>query len=319
MKNTMLYYSVGALLYSPANNTGIFESLRNEKFGTQFSLALCLEDTIQDNSLEDAENILIHTLQQLKEATAMEAFYLPKIFIRVRTPQQIPDLYERLSDAAELVTGFIAPKFSPANADAYIEALLSANRICGRKIYLMPIFEDTSIISLRDRCTILYELKAKLDSIEELVLNIRVGGNDLCHAFGFRRHVDESIHSIRPIANIFADIITVFGMDYVISGPVWEYYNGEGWQEGLRAELKEDLLCGFIGKTVIHPNQIALINEACRVSRKDYNDACSILNWDASSPSLVAGSTSKERMNEYKTHFNWANKIMMLSEIYGIQ
>ncbi len=42
------------------------------------------------------------------------------------------------------------------------------------------------------------------------------------HMFGFRRHANESIHSIRPVSDIFSDIITVYGMDYVISGPVWD-------------------------------------------------------------------------------------------------
>lgn len=51
--------------------------------------------------------------------------------------------------------------------------------------------------------------------------------------FGFRRHANESIHSIRPVSDIFSDIITVYGMDYVISGPVWEYYAGDSWKEGM--------------------------------------------------------------------------------------
>ena len=45
MKNDILYYSVGALLYCPANKTDIADSIINEKFGQKFSLALCLEDT----------------------------------------------------------------------------------------------------------------------------------------------------------------------------------------------------------------------------------------------------------------------------------
>ncbi|MCI8327271.1 MAG: HpcH/HpaI aldolase/citrate lyase family protein, partial [Lachnospiraceae bacterium] len=137
--------------------------------------------------------------------------------------------------------------------------------------------------------------------------------------FGFRRHSDESIHQIRAISNIFADIITVFGTNYVISGPVWEYYNGKNWDTGLRQELKEDRLCGFIGKTVIHPNQIALVNEAYQVSQTDFNDAKSILNWDETCPSFVSGNISKERMNEYKTHSNWAITTLMLAETFGIQ
>ena len=182
----------------------------------------------------------------------------------------------------------------------------------------MPIFESPSMIHLQHRHQILYTLKEKLDAIEPLVLNIRVGGNDLCHVFGFRRHVTQSIHDIRPISDIFSDIITVFGMDYVISGPVWEYYNGSGWDRGLKAELAQDRLCGFTGKTVIHPNQIPLVNDAYRVSKEDYEDAKAILHWEETAPSLVHGNVKKARMNECKTHSNWAMQILMLAEAFGV-
>ena len=60
-------------------------------------------------------------------------------------------------------------------------------------------------------------------------------------------------HSIRPVSDIFSDIITVYGMDYVISGPVWEYYAGDSWKEGMIQEIREDRLCGFIGKNRYPP------------------------------------------------------------------
>ncbi len=85
----------------------------------------------------------------------------------------------------------------------------------------------------------------------------------------------------------------MFGMDYVISGPVWEYYNGAGWDSGLKAELAQDRLCGFTGKTVIHPNQIPLVNDAYRVSKEDYEDAKAILHWEETAPSLVHGNVKK--------------------------
>ncbi len=319
MKNSMLYYSVGALLYCPANNEGIVNSLTNEKFGNCFSLALCLEDTINDDCILEAEIKLINTMQTLYRLSETKPFFIPKIFIRVRNAKQIISLLERCGASKKLITGFIIPKFSLENADEYIDTIVSVNHTSGQPIYMMQILESPTIISLQNLYYILYVLKEKLDKIEELVLNIRVGGNDLCHMFGFRRHSNESIHNIRPISDIFSDIVTIFGMNYVISGPVWEYYSGDNWDNGLVQELQEDRLLGFTGKTVIHPKQISLINNAYKVTKKDYEDAYSILNWDTTSPSFVAGSVTKERMNEYKTHFNWANKIMFLSEAYGIQ
>lgn len=317
MKNSALYYNVGPLLYCPANSKNIAASLIHEKFGVSYSLALCLEDTINDNYVEQAENTLIRSLRQLYETRQTLSFFLPKIFVRVRNAAQIAMLPERLGEAAELLCGFILPKFDLSNADLYIETAARVNANSGKKFYFMPILESPAIIDLKSRAFVLSELKERLATIEESVLNIRVGGNDLCHIFGFRRRSSETIHDIRPVANIFSDIITAFGSDYVVSGPVWEYYNQTGWDTGLRRELQLDRLCGFIGKTVIHPNQISLVNQEYAVDAEDLNDAKAILNWDLNAASFVSGNTAQRRMNEYKTHANWAEKIIFLSMAYG--
>ncbi len=319
MNNSLLYYSVGALLYCPANRKNIADSIVKQRFGTKYSLALCLEDTIRDDSVAEAEHILIQTLRQLDQQSMQNDFYVPKIFVRVRNARQIGRLHKAFGESARLITGYILPKFSLENADGFIQEIIKVNEASATPVYTMPIFESPSIIDLRTRYEILYQLKQKLDSVEKNVLNIRVGGNDLCHMFGFRRHDDESIHQIRPIATIFSDIITVYGMDYVVSGPVWEYYQSSNWQKGLYHELADDKLCGFVGKTVIYPSQIEVVNEAYKVPQKDYQDAAAVLNWDKSSHSLVAGSVSKERMNEYKTHSNWALRTLLMAEYFGIK
>lgn len=319
MNNSLLYYSVGALLYCPANRKNIADSIVKQRFGTKYSLALCLEDTIRDDSVAEAEHILVQTLRQLDQQSMQNDFYVPKIFVRVRNARQIGRLHKAFGESARLITGYILPKFSLENADGFIQEIIKVNEASATPVYTMPIFESPSIIDLRTRYEILYQLKQKLDSVEDNVLNIRVGGNDLCHMFGFRRHDDESIHQIRPIATIFSDIITVYGMDYVVSGPVWEYYQSSNWQKGLYHELADDKLCGFVGKTVIYPSQIEVVNEAYKVPQKDYQDAAAVLNWDKSSHSLVAGSVSKERMNEYKTHSNWALRTLLMAEYFGIK
>lgn len=319
MNNSLLHYSVGALLYCPANRKNIVDSIVNNRFGTKYSLALCLEDTIRDDCVAEAEQILIHSLCQLKQQLQLKDFYLPKIFVRVRNAHQIRRLYEDLGKSAGLVTGFILPKFSLENADGYIQEIVRLNETSAVPVYTMPIYESSSMIDLRNRYEILYALKNRLNRIEDRVLNIRVGGNDLCHAFGFRRNDNESIHQIRPVADIFSDILTVYGTGYVVSGPVWEYYNSKNWKKGLYHEISDDRICGFVGKTVIHPAQIAVVNEAYKVSGRDYQDASAILNWDNTSHLMVSGSAAGERMNEYKTHSHWARRTLLMAEYFGIK
>lgn len=318
LKNDIIYYSVGPLLYCPANKATIAQSIVNEKFGHHFSLALCLEDTINDNFVTEAEQDLLNSLRTIYMTYQEKSFFLPKIFIRVRNPEQIIMLMRSLKECSGVVTGFIIPKFSPGNAEEYIHKIIEVNEASDNRVYVMPIYESSDMIDLRTRYDLLYSLKDSLRTIEELVLNIRVGGNDLCNIFGFRRHPDESIHDIKPVSSLFTDIMTVYGTDYVISAPVWEYYGGRNWEKGLAAEIQGDKLCGFTGKTVIHPKQIDVVNACYRVPASDHSDAKNILEWDKTSASFVSGNRNGERMNEYKTHLNWARRIMYLSKVYGI-
>ena len=124
MKDDKIYYSVGALLYCPANNESIVRYLTSEKFGRKFSLALCLEDTINDDFVLDAERIMIGSLMKIYDYKTEHEIFLPKIFIRVRESLQIPRIMTALGDAQSLVTGFIVPKFTPEIADEFIDTIL---------------------------------------------------------------------------------------------------------------------------------------------------------------------------------------------------
>ena len=75
MKDSVLYYSVGPLLYCPANHTGIADSLIQERFGVHYSLALCLEDTISDHHVEAAEQQLVATVKALQAASEKKTFF----------------------------------------------------------------------------------------------------------------------------------------------------------------------------------------------------------------------------------------------------
>lgn len=320
IENIAEKYSVGALLYSPALNGKVADAVIREKFGKPYSLALCLEDTIADGSVEQAERQLAETVRRIQDAAAEGSFYLPKLFIRVRSCEQMLRLSGILLSDRTVVSGFIFPKYTVSNADAYNSAVTELNRKAAKPVWMMPILESRDIVDYDTRRAVLTELKRKIDSVKPYVLNIRVGGNDFSNEFSVRRHCDETIYDVLPIAQLFGDILTVFSREYVVSGPVWEFFSGgDGeWETGLRRELKLDRLNGFVGKTVIHPNQIAVVNDALKVSAKDYADAKEILNWKRDGLQ-VGKSCAGERMNEVKTHTNWALKITALAETYGIR
>ena len=312
-------YQVGALMYSPGTNGDIYRKLLSGVWGRCFSLALCLEDSIDDSAVELGERTIAETFRQIYENKEKLPF-LPRLFIRVRSPKQIAKLYRMLSDSSQLLSGFILPKFIPENAPFYIEEIQQINKNNTHKIYMMPILESGELVSFRTRYKTLDKLQELLLSCHEYVLNVRVGGNDLCHLFGVRRNANETIYDIKPIASVLSDIVTYFFNDFVISAPVWEYFADENdnWKTGLENELRMDMLNGFIGKTIIHPNQIPVVANGLKANAHDVADAINILSFKSPLVS-VSKSTSGTRMNEMKTHTNWAKKQILLAKIYGVR
>lgn len=317
----LLPYSVGALLYCPANNTKIADDIIAGKIPSTYSLALCLEDAISDMAVEEAESGAISTIIRLATQQEVRKFYMPKIFVRVRNCQQISHIIEGLEEHRVWLKGFIFPKFTADNGEDYCKELKRMHYVTGQKLYMMPTIESAEVLDPITRGRALSGIRAILDKYSEYVLNIRVGGNDFCKNMGVRRHIDETIYDIRSVSNVLSDIAAVFANRFVVSGPVWEYFglHDGPWKSGLIREMQLDSINGFVGKTVIHPSQIPVVNSMLMVSNEDYLDARSILMLGDNDKLYVEKSAGGNRMNEYKTHEIWARKILRLGEIYGVR
>lgn len=315
----LLPYMLGALLYTPAITKGIADKLENNAFPSLRAMAFCLEDSIQDDALESAEKELKNTLAEIREKNIDES-KLPLIFVRIRTPQHMQHVHELLGEEENIITGYILPKFDLSNAKKYAELIRRFNLHRKETLYIMPILESRMIADISFRKEILLQLRAVLDGIKSYVLNVRVGGNDFSNLYGLRRSVTQNIFEVGVIRDILVDIINIFGSEYVVSGPVWEYFgedpDGE-WAKGLKRELELELLNGFIGKTAIHPAQLPVICESLKVSKDDYEDAKEIIFWSKTDYG-VAKSKNGSRMNEVKCHTKWAERIYRRGQAYGI-
>ena len=315
---TWLPYQVGGLLYAPAIHPDLADKLADNAYPFLTALALCLEDSIQSEAVEEAEGALCATLAAIR---ARRSERLPLLFVRVRNPAHLLHLHARLHEEEDMLCGYILPKFDGSNAADYVAACKTINAGRETPLYVMPTLESRVVADIGTRAAELLDIRQHLDSVREYVLNVRVGGNDFCQLYGIRRSATQSIYDIGVIRDILVNILNVFGADYVVSGPVWECFGDEPnglWAAGLRSELALDRLNGFVGKTAIHPSQLPLIYESLQVTRADYDDALGILNW---TPKLlgVAKSTDRSRMNEKSCHTKWAERVLALGQIYGIR
>ena len=301
----VLQYKVGALLYMPAFQTNIISKITGNKLPHLTSAAFCLEDSIQDASLDDAEKSLQFILHELENVQN-----LPLIFVRIRSPSHLEIFHETIGLRSKILTGYILPKFDMSNLGAYIKLAKEIN------LPIMPTLETDRVASLLTRRNELLSLKQSLDEIKNFVLNIRVGVNDFCNLYGLRRNVNQTIYDIGVVRDILIDILNVFAKDYVVAGSVWNFFGGS-WAEGLQRELELDKANGFIGKSAIHPAQLPIIFNSMKVSRADFDDANILLNWKSTTHGVIKSSDGS-RMNEVKCHLNWARRVKILSELYGV-
>jgi citrate lyase beta subunit len=314
----LLPYRVGALMYVPALNAGIGEKICAGAYPELDSLAFCLEDALTDSRVGEAETQLVKTLAYI---TKHRTGKLPLLFVRVRNYPQFKRLAAVLGDMSNLLTGLIFPKFDLAHAAEYCSIMGDINAARSAPLYFMPVIETESVMKLGSRKRTLLGIREVLDGCREIVLNVRVGAMDFCRMYGFRRGIGNTIYDIGVVRDMLTDILTVFSDSYVVSAPVWEYFcNSDGddgrWALGLENELRLDIANGFIGKTVIHPSQLPIVRKWLMPVREDVDDAKAVLEWKDEGLG-VAKSVNGNRMNEVATHVKWAQKILMLSEIYG--
>lgn len=324
-KNTEeLKYRVGPLIYMPGLRTDIAEKLAGFSSDRAMSAAICLEDTIKDSMVEEAEantTKQLHKLAEMIEKGYADENRLPLVFIRVRTPAQIEKMISLLGVDVKYLCGFILSKIDDETFCDYSKAIRKISEQHEKRFYYMPIIENPSLLELKNRFDRLSRLKDELDGIKEHILNVRVGGNDFCRTLSMRSSISQTIYDYFPVANLLSDISVTFSSDYVVSAPVWNYFGSpsdELWKKGMRREMEQDNAMGFFGKTVIHPVQIGEVIENMKVSREDFDDARLILSTADNDLQVIKG-TAGNRMYEHKVHSGWARKIISAAEIYGIR
>lgn len=318
----ILQYAVGGLLYMPATKS-IAEKIINGEYSFVKSMVLDLEDSLGDDLVGFGQRHIVKTINEIAEAVENNEITIndvPLIFVRVREPKHIADTVEMLKERIVYLTGFNIPKFDKHCCDKYIryftEAAKYAKSINGTTLYMMPIIENKTAMYRQLRMDNLLYINDALRKIHDNVLNIRVGGADFSSIFGIRRDTRHTIYDIGPVRSVLNDIMNVFGKSYIVSGPVWEYFNTEEGLNGLKRELDADKINGFIGKTCIHPKQLPIIQEFYIVNKLDYLDAMGILGMNVNTTGVLKSASG--RMNEVKTHSKWAQKIIGMAAIYGV-
>ena len=340
----LLQYCLGAAMYMPGFKDFAPKILNNEMPGLT-TIVMCCEDACPEDRVLEAEENIYETLDAISSAVEsgiLDKDRVPLIFVRIRDLDQFKHFGERLTKhQVSSLCGINFPKFNAENGYEYYAYLRDLNIRFGEIIYGMPIIEDPEVAYKETRIQELIGIKKILDKYKDLVLQVRVGGTDFSSVFGVRRGVDYSLYDIMTVRECLSDIINVCGRnsDYVISGPVWEYFRApkemmfeelphHGIEDylmrrqplvnneidGLLREVILDKANGFVGRTVIHPTHVKFVNALMAVTKEEYDDACQILGTGGG----VVKGVSGNKMNEIKPHTNWAKKIYNRARAFGV-
>ena len=343
----LLSTALGATLYSPATRPRLAEDVVKQAARGVVSMVLCLEDSIDDADVMDAEANLVRQFADL-DALPGPAPGLPLLFIRVRTPQQIPDLVRRLGPAVRLLSGFVLPKFTEERGIPFLEGLAEAETASGRRLFAMPVLESPELLHLETRATTLDGIFRTVDKYRDRVLALRLGVTDFCSAYGLRRAPDMTAYDVQVVASVIADVVNVLGRadgtGFTVTGPVWEYFRVQErmfkpllrqspFQEGRAVELRQALLenrmdgllreisldraNGLLGKTCIHPSHVAPVHALSVVSHEEYSDAQDILRPERGGGGVLR-SAYTNKMNEVKPHRAWAERTLLRAEAFGV-
>lgn len=339
-----LSVALGATLYLPADRPALTADIGKQAGAGVTSMVVCLEDSIADEGLADAEQNLIAALTELHAGDPAE---LPLLFVRVRAVHQVAELVARLGPACALLDGFVLPKFTAAVGLDYLHALDEADRLAGKTFLAMPVLESGAVLYAETRVEELARVHALLQRDRRRMLAVRLGATDLCALYGLRRSPDLSIYDVKVISGLIADVVNVLsradGTGFTVTGPVWEYFGGaerifrtqlrespfaehnepelrgqlvSRAIDGLIREVQLDRANGLEGKTAIHPSHVAVINALSVVSFEEHRDATDVLHAGRASGVLASGHRNK--MNEIRPHTAWARRTLLRARVFGV-
>ncbi|MGW1585555.1 HpcH/HpaI aldolase/citrate lyase family protein [Streptomyces sp. NPDC002386] len=341
----LLSAALGATLYSPATRPQLADDIVKQAGNGVVSMVLCLEDSISDADVAAGEENLVRQFADLDSRTGTEP---PLLFIRVRAPEQIPDLVRRLGPTVRLLSGFVLPKFTEESGNPFLEALARAESESGRRLFAMPVLESPELLYRESRVDTLEGIARAVGRYRDRVLALRLGVTDFCSSYGLRRAPDMTAYDVQIVASVIADVVNMLGRadgsGFTVTGPVWEYFRVpermfkpqlrqspflevqavdlrekliEHAMDGLLREISLDQANGLLGKTCIHPSHVLPVHALSVVSHEEFSDAADILRPERGGGGVLR-SAYTNKMNEVKPHRAWAERTLLRAEVFGV-
>jgi len=226
-----------SLIFVPGNNPRFLEKAKSLPADV---ICFDLEDSVPDKEKKKARALIKNTLKQRNK-------YSPDVFVRTNSPES--GLAE--ADLKEIVQkgidGIVIPKVNSANELKKIEKIISGlekkRKIKG--IRLMPSIESALGVV---NC---YEIASSSKRVDALVFGIFDLLNDMGIEYtkGNPRGAKYSRYKI-PVAATAAGVVAIDG--------IWQDLKDKN---GFTKDCEIGRSLGYVGKSVIHPDQIQIVHK----------------------------------------------------------
>lgn len=283
----------------PATRSDILDVVFGTRIPDLHSLVICLEDAVAEIDVESALANLYALLMDV-EASGGRVERGPLLFVRPRDSVMAAVLNDW--PLMKHVDGFVVPKLTLQSLPSWACAVSRPN------LYLMPTLETADVYDPGAMVELGHALKA---SLNQRIIALRIGGNDLMGCLGLRRNPATTLYNT-PMSYVIPMLAGIMGAQgFALTAPVFEQLAAPHL---LKAELELDIAHGLVGKTAIHPSQISVIQEALRVSLDDLD--CARLIVSDAAPAVFK---HNEAMCEPATHYKWAVNILERAKWHGVK
>ena len=295
-------YQLGASLYMPATRGDIWQVITRKKRSSINSIIICLEDAVAHADVPYALAQLSELLETWTEHNDVNGVLhkRPLVFIRPRHPSMLQELADHRHIG--LVDGFVLPKVDMARLSDWRIACQNLPH----KQLLMPTLETAALFDAQHNQDLAIAFK---EAFSQPIFALRIGGNDLLSTLRLRRPKDSIMYQT-PIGSLMYGMLGCFvPHGFYLTAPVFEYLDKPTL---FMQELTQDVSLGLVGKTVIHPTQIAFVHQAFAVPTSMLDEAKAILHSEAK-----AVFKFNDTMLEPATHRAWATEIIERAKVFG--
>jgi len=277
-----------SLIFVPGNNPRFLEKAK-----TLSADIVCfdLEDSVPDSEKKNARNLI-------KNALKTRSQYTSEIYVRTNSPMsgKIQDDLKEIIQKG--IDGIVIPKVNNAIELKKIEKTLA---LLEKKQKLQPIGLIPSIESAEGVANT-HEIASASKRISAIVFGVFDFLNDMGIEYTKQ---PEGAKFARAKIPIEAKAVGVYALD-----AIWQDLKDE---KGLIEDCKIGKSLGYVGKTIIHPDQILIIHKTFHPNKTELEWAEKVCNTYEKSTKKGKGATTVDGKMIDEVHYKRAKSLLDLA------